>query len=1068
MNHHEKVNTIKARALLGETINDQELLSYAINALNDGDASSHEWLIKRLNKPISKQSNILLLELYRIILNSSNYNMAERLTKILLNKTSQSFVIDTLMSCKNFKLRGRLIEFIKQNTKFKASNEIYFYYALYKIKKITRKAFVDKIDVEVKKLTKRKNTDYHKLNDQIKVLKNNPNYDWDCPWNNDPHNPHFPAYFDAAWEENKIEKQNLINVMNLSILFAKIGLAKRGEALFLKVLDEIREKRSILFKDLFDTDNNGYRYRANEKRFTDGICDFDEITKFLDTDYLTYFKKPYNCYELEVTCLRSTKPLLFAQEFSKYALSNKIMQAMMDIHISLKFRHKDIFGVTELIERVMNENYYWSVKNAFIEHFFKKQHFSSKIAYLIFPKLAEQLAGVDIIKLKNTFTNKCLREGISPAHFEWENRFVYSGMAFNTFAFKYIYQSTQDKNIKNWLEDLCAASMLVRYDGTLDRSFDMKELKRLSQIFVDADKFYKTLEKKIIALTHPGRHNVNYLSIDNAIELLRNARVSNDETANKLADHFIQNVRHYPSTKYLLAERRTRRRKIERIESDDFFANKKFRDELNKFMLFVFHDNAYKYNVSLTAYERFVCIFCNRKVYSLYKQLNPFIVLDAKYSPAPPSLVNKVRLKKIDNEFSKKSKDELFQLLNMETKSLNGGSYKRIIFLMNKIFEKSSSFNPKKFLENSLFKNMHISSKLETLYYLKNTSHNDNDFAVIKTSKSFRDELENFYNELVTEISFIDINSFRKYKDKMIYLISYNRIKGLSETFFKKFPSEIFDFMWDGYGAFYNKGIAQPGYSEKAINKALEHKINQFNKMSCILDNDVYFIEEIIKFYHVDRWEYSHGPFSEYSKDCHRMIRESAPNIQSQLFIHAKSFFEGKNLTTAEEFNSFKNILAILLRICQRFNKKYPSKFIQTIFYSNFLEFLKKNEVNIINNENYRDLVLQLSGEVNNARANSILDLNFKNKFFKYYDDLVIKTIHENKIPLDKFSKLGIEDSKYEIIGWSFLLEKGNPVNENQETALNKIPLTQDMYSLCKKFNAPYWATQLNLFEKLM
>ena len=151
MNHHEKVNTIKARALLGETINDQELLSYAINALNDGDASSHEWLIKRLNKPISKQSNILLLELYRIILNSSNYNMAERLTKILLNKTSQSFVIDTLMSCKNFKLRGRLIEFIKQNTKFKASNEIYFYYALYKIKKITRKAFVDKIDVEVKK-----------------------------------------------------------------------------------------------------------------------------------------------------------------------------------------------------------------------------------------------------------------------------------------------------------------------------------------------------------------------------------------------------------------------------------------------------------------------------------------------------------------------------------------------------------------------------------------------------------------------------------------------------------------------------------------------------------------------------------------------------------------------------------------------------------------------------------------------------------------------------------------------------------------------------------------------------
>ena len=69
-------------------------------------------------------------------------------------------------------------------------------------------------------------------------------------------------------------------------------------------------------------------------------------------------------------------------------------------------------------------------------------------------------------------------------------------------------------------------------------------------------------------------------------------------------------------------------------------------DELNKFMIFVFHDNAYKYNVSLNIYEKLVCVYCNRKVYSLYKQANPFVVLDAKYSPAPPSIVNKVRLKK--------------------------------------------------------------------------------------------------------------------------------------------------------------------------------------------------------------------------------------------------------------------------------------------------------------------------------------------------------------------------------------------------------------------------------------
>ena len=1062
MNHHEKVNTIKARALLGETINDQELLSYAINALNDGDTSSHEWLIKRLNKPISKQSNILLLELYRVTLNSSNFNMAKRLTKILLKKTSQSFVIDTLMSCKNFKLRSRLIEFIKQNTKFKASNEIYFYYALYKIKKITRTAFVDRIDIEVKKLTKKKSTDHHKLNDQIKDLKNNPNYDWDCPWNNDPQNPDFPAYFDEPWEKNQIDKQNLMNVMNLSILFAKVGLAKRGETLFLKVLGKMRKEKSIFFKDLFDTNINGYRYRANEKRFTDGICDFEGITKFLDTDYLTYFKNPYNSYELEVATLRSTKPLLFAQEFSKYALSNQIMQVMMDIHVSQKFRHKDIFGVIELIERVMNENYYWCVKNAFIEHFFKKQHYSSKIAYLIFPKLAEQLADVDIPKLKDTFTNKCLRDGIKPAHYGWENRFIYSEMTFNTFAFKYLYQLTRDENIKNWLEDLCAASMLVSYDGALDRSFETKTLKKLSQIFVNADKFYKIIEKKINDLAGPGIGDVNYLSINNAIALLRNARVSNSETANKLAHHFIRNVRCHPSTKYLLGERRARNEKVASIGDNDFFANKKFRDELNKFMTFVFHGNAYKYNKSLYFYERLVCVYCSRKVYSLYKQANPFVVLDTKYSPAPPSIVNKVRLKKINNEFSNKSKDELLQSLNMEAKSL---SYKRIIFLMDKLFEKFLSFNPKKFLENSLFKDMHIPQKLKVLYYLRSTSQSG--FGGIKTTKSFRDELENFYNELCTEISHIDINSFKKHNDEMVKLIEYLQIKGLPETFFKKFPSEIFDFTWDTYCRYYDStGMVQPGYSEKDISQALEHKINQVNEMNCISDNDVNFISSILDFYN-ETFYYCYFDFRKYSINCQNIILKYAPNTQRQLFIRAESLFEGKNLTNTEEFNSLKNILTILLRICKKYNKKHLSKLIQTNFYNNFLMFLQENETNIINNDNYRALVLKLSSEVNDAKVHATLDISLKNKFFKYFDDLVIKIIHENKIPLDKFRELGIENSKYEIIGWSLFLEKGNPVNEEQETKLNRMPLSQEMYSLCKKFNAPYWATQLNLFEAI-
>ena len=92
-------------------------------------------------------------------------------------------------------------------------------------------------------------------------------------------------------------------------------MAKKAEGLFIKALDEMRRYPSSSYKELFDSSMNGYRYRANEKKFTDGICNFDEITKFLDTDYKAYFKNPYNRHELEVATLRSTKPLLFAQEF---------------------------------------------------------------------------------------------------------------------------------------------------------------------------------------------------------------------------------------------------------------------------------------------------------------------------------------------------------------------------------------------------------------------------------------------------------------------------------------------------------------------------------------------------------------------------------------------------------------------------------------------------------------------------------------------------------------------------------------------------------------------------------
>ena len=51
MNNQKKINIIKARLLLGETVDDQEMFSYAINALNESDIN-YKWFLKALKKPI--------------------------------------------------------------------------------------------------------------------------------------------------------------------------------------------------------------------------------------------------------------------------------------------------------------------------------------------------------------------------------------------------------------------------------------------------------------------------------------------------------------------------------------------------------------------------------------------------------------------------------------------------------------------------------------------------------------------------------------------------------------------------------------------------------------------------------------------------------------------------------------------------------------------------------------------------------------------------------------------------------------------------------------------------------
>ena len=109
MKFSEQIKNIKARIFLNQDIDENEIFSIAINAKNSSDQASFEEASKLLSRPLSKQSNILLLELFRISINKGDSRLAHKLLKILLRKTNQSFVIHTVLSSKNFNLRTKLI-----------------------------------------------------------------------------------------------------------------------------------------------------------------------------------------------------------------------------------------------------------------------------------------------------------------------------------------------------------------------------------------------------------------------------------------------------------------------------------------------------------------------------------------------------------------------------------------------------------------------------------------------------------------------------------------------------------------------------------------------------------------------------------------------------------------------------------------------------------------------------------------------------------------------------------------------------------------------------------------------
>ena len=139
--YEKELKGFKAKIFLNHEVSDYEIFSHIINASDKGLDQAFTDAAYLLEKPLSKQSNILLLEYFRVAISRNNTETCLKLLKILLRKTNQSFVIHTAFQATNSKLKAALVEAIKHNKKLKVNSKIYLYLLLWRAKKISKKVF---------------------------------------------------------------------------------------------------------------------------------------------------------------------------------------------------------------------------------------------------------------------------------------------------------------------------------------------------------------------------------------------------------------------------------------------------------------------------------------------------------------------------------------------------------------------------------------------------------------------------------------------------------------------------------------------------------------------------------------------------------------------------------------------------------------------------------------------------------------------------------------------------------------------------------------------------------------
>jgi len=1051
----EEIKNIKARIFLNQDIDENEVFSIAINAKNSSDQESFEEASNLLSRPLSKQSNILLLELFRISINKNDSQLAHKLLKILLRKTNQSFVIHTVLNSQNFNLRSDLIEYIKQNKKLKVNNKNYLLLKLWEMGLITRKLLYKEVKTDLDKML---------LKYQFDIDRNIATDEY--------------YYWDFEYQHELIQRKFLLRIMRATIFLAKIGYSGKAIRFFKRAFGIFKTSNPNNYKEYFKNDNWGWGDFNSERRFTDGICNFDEITQYLDTDFKAFFNTPFNQDELEIARLKTTNALNFATEFAKYSNNISILKTIFPIHLSQRFVHKNIFGYMSLIERVNKKDFDQDWAEKINKYFFNThQHYSSKIAFLGFSKEIRQKNNINENRIKDLFTNKVLKGRLNGLFYysSYEKKISYCGGCNNSIAFKFVYEKA-DKEIKDWLEDLFIAKKLTDSNGEFyERGFDTQKVIYFKKMFskkIGKD-FYNNIKEKINRLSHQGiLSKINFsneMSVSSACFLLKDARNSGDF---KEAIRFLKKIRLYSGKKFQHGNM-LRKDYILEQGRKDFISSKIFRAEISKFfrafLKVKLKDQRKLFSGFGFSLNKYILPYCDRKTFSKYLRQDPYCMFRSMPSQ---TVLESVRIKKglekmrslSDKSFNKDYRKYVSKII--KTDYFHEDQITKIIYFLEEAKRRYSAAD----FENKLADDLNqIPCKVHKLAIIHQILRGDTMFLFSafgrKPNQAVTSSLDHFKNKFVKEIKEMSAGELEKSFDNgsIEHLIRY--CDSLNGFLLKKIPCKVFHKLIDSYKIFQNHANPQTlhdGLERSTVKNAIRHACVDLSTTNTFHFNNSWFANSIFTKFGSDSML---DDFRHWDKECLQIIEESVAPIYQNMANVCLTDLKSLNFKNKRQAESFTNCIDGVISIekdlesVKDFRKRNIK--IYDAIETAAGKLLKKDKINKLTGSTFLNLIDQLFRFNQNAAKAYLGKIKFK-QFKKILKNCALHIIKINEISI---KSLYLHDNELNLEVIKNYIKSMDTFNPKYKTALNHLPLSRDIVQFSRKYNAPYWANSLKIYN---